>query len=234
MPHTKDDLIGELAGRLSDEPLAVLEELRGALIEPTRSVRRLDPALWGPAPDADEARGAAAANAVRVARERAEVAADALSREAIADLLGISAQAVSNRIRQDRLVAIREGRRWLLPVWQFDSALADPVLPGIPDALHAWPGSPVALSRWARTPSRDLDARTPAAALRDGDVREVVAAARALGAPADLGHRSDYSRASTQAWARPILEDLPSGTVAARGGTGMSHETTAAHDGATR
>ncbi|MGI8873459.1 MAG: hypothetical protein ACR2KP_03865 [Egibacteraceae bacterium] len=48
--------------------------------------------------------------------------------------------------------------------------------------------------------------------------------AAALGAPADLGHRSDYSRASTQAWARPILEDLPSGTVAARGGTGMSHE----------
>lgn len=36
----------------------------------------------------------------------------------------------------------------------------------------------------------------------------------ALGAPADLGHRADYTRTSTQVWARAILEDLPSGAVA--------------------
>lgn len=35
----------------------------------------------------------------------------------------------------------------------------------------------------------------------------------ALGAPADLGHRADYTRASTQTWARAILADLPSGAV---------------------
>lgn len=38
--------------------------------------------------------------------------------------------------------------------------------------------------------------------------------AGALGAPADLGHRPDYTRASTQAWTRAILDDLPSGPVA--------------------
>ncbi|CAN5879565.1 hypothetical protein BH23ACT8_BH23ACT8_21900 [soil metagenome] len=36
----------------------------------------------------------------------------------------------------------------------------------------------------------------------------------ALGPPADLGHRPDYTRASTQAWARAILADLPVGAVA--------------------
>ncbi|MGH3666492.1 MAG: helix-turn-helix domain-containing protein, partial [Egibacteraceae bacterium] len=157
MPGTKDDLIGELADRLGDESLAVLEELRGALVEPMSRVRRLDPALWGPAPDADEVRAAAAANAVRLARERVGVAADALSREDVAELLGVSSQAVSNRIRAGQLVAIRAGRRWLLPVWQFDPGSTDPVLPGVTDLLAGWPGSPVALSRWATTPSRDLD-----------------------------------------------------------------------------
>ncbi|MBA2577272.1 MAG: DNA-binding protein, partial [Euzebyaceae bacterium] len=34
-------------------------------------------------------------------------------------------------------MAIREGRRWLLPVWQFDAGSADPVLPGIADLLAA-------------------------------------------------------------------------------------------------
>lgn len=182
MPDIKDDLIGELTDRLGEEPMAVLEGLRGVLVEPTSPVRRLDPALWGPAPPADEVRAAAAANAVRLARERAGVAADALSREGTAELLGISAQAVSNRIRRGELVAIREGRRWLLPAWQFDPDSADPVLSGVGELLSAWPGGPVALSRWAITPSRDLDGRAPAVALRDGDVGAVVAAARAIGA----------------------------------------------------
>lgn len=182
MPAPKDDVLGELVDRLGDEPMAVLEELRRALVEPASPSRRLDPARWGPAPDADETRAAAAANAVRLARERTEVAAAAMSREDVAELLGVSPQAVSNRIRSGRLVAIREGRRWLLPVWQLDAGSADPVLPGVADLLGAWPGSPVALSRWATTPSHDLDDRTPAAALRDGDVRAVTAAARAIGA----------------------------------------------------
>lgn len=182
MPDTKDDLIGELADRLGDEPMAVLVGLRGALMDSVGPLRRLDPDRWGPAPDADEVRAAAAVNAVRLARQRAGVAADALSREDVAELLGISSQAVSIRIRQHRLVAIRAGRRWLLPRWQFDPGSADPVLPGIADLLRAWPGSPVALSRWATTPSRDLDGRTPAAALRGGDIREAVAAAQAIGA----------------------------------------------------
>jgi hypothetical protein len=182
MLDPRDDLIGELAERLGEESMAVLEELRGALDESVGPVRRLDPAGWGGAPDAHEVRAAAAANAVRLARERAGVAADALSREDVAELLGVSSQAVSNRIRQDRLVALRAGRRWLLPAWQFDPESVDPMLPGIADLLGAWPGSPVALSRWATTPSRDLDGRTPAAALGDGQVREVVAAARAIGA----------------------------------------------------
>ncbi len=38
--------------------------------------------------------------------------------------------------------------------------------------------------------------------------------AASLGAPIDLGHGVDYTRASTQAWARAILADQPSGTVA--------------------
>lgn len=36
----------------------------------------------------------------------------------------------------------------------------------------------------------------------------------ALGAPADLGHGVDYPRACTQAWARAILTDQPSGSIA--------------------
>ncbi len=179
MPDTKDDLVGELVDR---EPMGVLEGLRAALTESVSPSLRLDPARWGPAPDAEETRAAGVANAVRLARDRARVAAGALSRGDVAELLGISPQAVSNRIRQARLVAVRAGRRWLLPAWQFDPEATDPVLPGIADLLGVWPGSPVALSRWATTPSRDLDDRAPAAALHGRQIRQVVAAARAIGA----------------------------------------------------
>lgn len=182
MPGTKADLIGELVDRFGTEPREVLEELQRALDEPTTAGRGLDRARWGAAPNADEIRAASAANAIRLARERAAVAAEALNRDDVANLLGISSQAVSNRIRQGRLVAIRAGRRWLLPTWQFEPGFADPVLPGISDLLAAWAGSPVALSRWATTPSADLDGVTPVAALHDGDVDAVVAAASAIGA----------------------------------------------------
>ncbi|CAN5257714.1 hypothetical protein BH20ACT5_BH20ACT5_22380 [soil metagenome] len=180
MAVTKTDLLGELADRLGHEPLPVLEELRGALAESDQPVRSLDPVLWGPTPGVAEVRAASAANAVRLARERVAVAADSLTREEVAERLGISPQAVSNRIRAGRLVAIRAGRRWLLPAWQFDPEAADPVLPGIAELLAAWPGSVVALSRWAATPNRDLGDRAPERGLRDGAIGAVLAAARAI------------------------------------------------------
>lgn len=101
-----------------------------------------------------------------------DVFADALRVKTAAERLGVSPAAVDEMLRSGELVAVRMGGEWLLPVWQFS---ADGVLPGVRSVLRRRPGSFVSLSTWARTPSAELRDRTPAQALEDRDLIEVIA-----------------------------------------------------------
>ncbi|MDT4941411.1 MAG: hypothetical protein QOJ34_1500 [Pseudonocardiales bacterium] len=122
----------------------------------------LDPELWGPAPSEHD---------LEVARERAAQAgraaldaalADAWSRDEVAVHLGISPQAVSKQVANQRLISIRRAGQPRFPRWQFT---AEGVVAGIPELMEAF-DSPVALSSWATTPAADLDGRAPADVLR--------------------------------------------------------------------
>lgn len=135
----------------------------------------LDESLWGPDPS-DEQLVEARKQAARTVSDALRAALDgALTRSEAAERLGITPQAVSKRLAAGGLVALRRGRERRFPAWQFQDG---DVLPGVADVIVTYPGSPLALTHWATTPSHDLDGMTPAQALtrRDGLPRVLEAA----------------------------------------------------------
>jgi hypothetical protein len=100
-----------------------------------------------------------------------------LSRAEVAELLGISSQAVLDRLRHGDFIGLKEGREWRIPMWQINASAERGFLPGIADLQRAFPGGVVALSRWAVTPNVVLGDITPADALAAGRVQDVIAVA---------------------------------------------------------
>jgi hypothetical protein len=186
-------LAAALEERLGDKPLTARElaaelvsseasvELLGALDEALTYGAEVEPdvALWGPAPTAAELAQARRV-AARSRREALQGAlADALTRGQVAELLGISPQAVSKRHSAGALVALPRGREWRFPAWQFQDG---GTLPGLADVVAAYPGGTLSLCTWATTPNADLDRRTPAEALaRRGGRERVLATLEAIG-----------------------------------------------------
>lgn len=102
--------------------------------------------------------------------------------ESVMALLGgVSKQAVNDRVRRHRLLALRTGSgRLVYPAAQFhDEHVVDglgavlDIL--VPDNTEAW-----MVASWLATPDPDLGNRAPFEALRDGDVDDVVRGAREL------------------------------------------------------
>jgi hypothetical protein len=158
--------------------LAAIEDALGAAEESDE----LDETLWGPAPSDAELAEARRAGQAAVSQALRAALADALSREQAARRLGISPQAVSKRLAARGLVALSRGRTLWFPSWQFHE---DGVLPGLAQVIDAYPGTPLALTVWATSPSADLGGATPAEVLtRRGGPARVAAAAQALSAEA--------------------------------------------------
>ncbi|MGH7822043.1 MAG: hypothetical protein ACREQ9_19955 [Candidatus Binatia bacterium] len=103
-----------------------------------------------------------------------------LSAGEVADLLGISRQAVDKRRRAGKLIGVLRGRRgYAYPAWQFSDGSRLPNIERVLDALSRhdpWMQLAFFLSGNTR-----LDGDTPLAKLREGEVEEVVKAARAFG-----------------------------------------------------
>jgi hypothetical protein len=165
-----------------------IEVLMGALLEtelrvhPT--VEATDPLAeaWGREPtdrELDQARR------VGDSAEQAALALaldGALSRDEVADRIGVTPQAISERVKSGKLVGLRRGREWRFPAWQFAD---DGTLPALSELIDAWPGTPLALCTWAVSASADFDGLSPAQALvRRGGPERVLEVAHALGASA--------------------------------------------------
>ncbi len=181
-PITVTALASELLD--GDTAAVVLAAIEDALARSAAAgaPHELDESLWGAPPSDDEVVAARGAGQTAV-NDALTVALDgALSREEAAHRLGISPQAVSKRLAARALVALSRGRTRWFPAWQF---YEDGVRPGLGEVIDAYPGTPLALTIWATTPSADLDGASPADVLvRRGGVARVLAAAHALSAEA--------------------------------------------------
>jgi len=135
---------------------------------------------WGAAPNRRQLVVAAELAEGARAGALADALDGALSRRQVAERLGVSPQAVSERLKARRLVALRRGREWRFPAWQFSD---DGTIPGLSHVIAAWHGTPLSLSAWARASSPDLDGRTPAREVeRPGGLERVLELERALAA----------------------------------------------------
>jgi hypothetical protein len=95
----------------------------------------------------------------------------ALTAEEVAVRLGVGIAAVNERAGRRQLAVLREGGAWRFPAWQFTRS---GTLPGLVDLLDGWPGTIVALSRWACSSRPGLLGRTPATVLSENDVSAVM------------------------------------------------------------
>jgi excisionase family DNA binding protein len=93
--------------------------------------------------------------------QRQQLAANSITRDDAAELLGISAQSVTDKLAAGKLVGIKVGREWRLPAWQFDPDMPDSVLPDLNIVQTVFPGGPVSLSQWILRPQPEFDGRTP-------------------------------------------------------------------------
>jgi hypothetical protein len=183
---TMRELAHELAS-VDDFRVILIALSDSDLVVTTPDKLREDPAdnmeaTWGPDPSEAELTEARRAGdgAAQAALDTALT--DALSRDAAAQRIGVSPQAVSDRVKAGKLVGLRRGREWRFPSWQFAD---DGTLPGLDELIATWPSTPLALSTWAVTPSPDLEGRTPAQALgRRGGPERVRELAHAVSASA--------------------------------------------------
>ncbi|MCP9273998.1 helix-turn-helix domain-containing protein [Mycolicibacterium arenosum] len=136
---------------------AQLERLTAAA---TSEKDDLDERFWGPSPDSTTATRAVFEDLSDQFAQRRQVAADAISRDEAAELLGVSAQSITARLTSGKLVGIKVGREWRLPAWQFDPDDATGVLPDLDALQDVFPGGAVSLSRWMSQSRPEFDGRT--------------------------------------------------------------------------
>lgn len=138
------------------------------------------PGAWGPVVTDAELAEAETENLRRAYEARKRVIADSMTRSEAATLIGVSEQAVTKQLDRGRIVGVKVRGQWAIPAWQMDPDSQDGLLPGLERLRQEFPGGPVALSRWATTPSVDLDGQTPRHLLTSNRVDEVIRAANAL------------------------------------------------------
>ncbi len=113
-----------------------------------------------------------------------DVAGPFFDSDGVRALLGdITKQAVSDRVRRHRLLGLRTGSgRLVYPTFQFDGRR---VVPGLPEALTVIAPDDTEgwyVASWFTTSDAALGDRSPIEALRQGDLRAVLPAARDVAA----------------------------------------------------
>ena len=119
---------------------------------------------------------------IREYEHRRLVLNDAIGSSLVSKLLNTSRQTPHDRVKSGTLLAVKEGSKLLFPVWQFDVTGPNGVLEGLPSVLAALDLNEFMKASWFINPNRSLGGRTPAQALKQGDLDKVMIEARAVGA----------------------------------------------------
>jgi hypothetical protein len=121
-----------------------------------------------------------ARNAAHVAATREAILKDALTADAVAAFLSRT-RYVIDRLRQSgALLAIKDGRFFRFPRWQFDETSKDGLLPGFERALKIMDASVLRKAAWFIRPNIHFKNRTPIEALRAGEVERVCQEAKTV------------------------------------------------------
>jgi hypothetical protein len=95
--------------------------------------------------------------------------------------LSLSPEGIRQKAARRELLALKLGRDYRFPRWQFKGDAPDGIIPGLRDVLAASVLPPLELAVWFESKMAALDDRTPIEAIESGDLDDVVAAAEAAG-----------------------------------------------------
>jgi hypothetical protein len=129
---------------------------------------------------ADDPFLAAKLRGVELRRQMLKSAGGTLTAENVAELLGISRQAIDKRRSSNSLLALTQGKRgYSYPSFQFQEGKT---VPGLEEVL----GELSSLDSWMQlnfftSPNERLDGKTPIKALQNGLIEEVKGVARVYG-----------------------------------------------------
>lgn len=179
------EMYEELRAVFADDALyALVHRMRTSFAAPrarelarTEKLREL---LQGPLDPADRVQ-ALLDGLADAFHDRREALAECATTEQVQKLLSLnSRQALAARVEAGQVLAVKERDELRYPVWQFDATTETGVLQGLRATLDALKErDPMWTLLWMRTTQRALDGRTPAEALRAGDIQLTVEVARA-------------------------------------------------------
>lgn len=144
----------------------------------------LDEALWGPAPDSVAVSKAAFADLQDQFAARRQLSIESLSRDDAAQLLGVAPQSITAKLAAGKLVGLKMGREWRLPMWQFDSDDPSGILRDLDRLQSVFPGGVVSLSAWMQREQPEFGGRSPREVMSRRGSAPVIALAQALTAAA--------------------------------------------------
>ncbi len=164
-----------------DRRRSLARGLRGA-VEEYRARPAADPFAEVDEPLSEEEAVAAVLWADLEAEEqRARLLRESVSAAEAGRLTGRSRQAVERQRRDGRLLALRVGRQWRYPAWQFDADGPGGLVPGLPEVVARLFLSPAGAAAWLTAPRPELDGDTPLRRLERRDTEPVLRLAEQLG-----------------------------------------------------
>jgi excisionase family DNA binding protein len=128
-PPSAAEITSAVHRALESVPASVRTEFVEAVADQTAEA--LDESLWGAGPSAAELRLAALQGLKDDFVARRDLLSASLSRSEVAELLGVSSQAVLDRLQDGDLVGLKDGREWRIPMWQVNAGAERGFLPGI-------------------------------------------------------------------------------------------------------
>ncbi len=147
------------SARAAEDPLADVDE-------PMEFEEGLAAALW-----AD----------LEAGEHRARLLRQSVSAQDAGRLTGRSRQAVERQRRDGRILALRVGRRWRYPAWQFDTDGPGGLVPCLPEVVSHLHLSPAGAAYWLTRQRPELGGETPLRLLRRRKPEPVLRLAEQLG-----------------------------------------------------
>lgn len=168
-------LLGELARRPHGATRQLFARGLRRTLEELRSLPEEDPlAAVDSSMDASQAASAMLWANVESKKRRRELLRECVDAQQAGELTGRSRQAVERLRREGRILALRVGRQWRYPTWQFDIDGPGGVLPRLDEVIERLFLSPAGAASWLIRPHPELDDRAPFELLRARDADPVL------------------------------------------------------------